>query len=216
MSSTTTRQEPARARRRAPRRKRDDRRLLLLETTVELIGREGLDAVNHRLVAQHAGVPLGSTTYWFRSRDEMVTEALVHFAREETAALAERLAAVPPASIDTRAGAAVDALTALITPQLGRERWRTVAQYALLSEAARRPELRPVVQEWNEAWWGALERLFGELGLAAGRIEARMLLAFLDGLLMQQLATPDEDFEERLLRPMLQAWLERLPAAGRR
>ena len=34
-------------------------------------------------------------------------------------------------------------------PQLGEQRWRTVAQYALLQEAARRPELEPVCREWT-------------------------------------------------------------------
>lgn len=213
MSAEVARDDMMPTRRRASRRKREDRRLLLLETTLELIGREGVDAVSHRLVAQHAGVPLGSTTYWFRSRDEMVTEALAHFARGETVAVAERLATVAPGPTGAGTAVAVDALTALVAPQVSEQRWRTVAQYTLLSEAARRPELKPVVQAWNEAWWSALEQLFGELGLAAGRIEARMLLALLDGLLMQQLATPDDEFEECLLRPMLRTWLERLPPA---
>jgi DNA-binding transcriptional regulator YbjK len=196
--------------RRAPRPEGKDRRLLLLETTLEVIGREGVDAVSHRLIAQKAGVPLGSTTYWFRSREEMLTEALAHFARNETATVSERLEAVASASRDGGTEAAVEAICRLLAPQLGESRWRTVAQYALLGEAARRPELVPVVQEWNEAWWRALEALFADLGLAAGRLEARMLLAMLDGLLVQQLAAPDEDFEERLLRPMLRSWLERL------
>jgi TetR/AcrR family transcriptional regulator, regulator of biofilm formation and stress response len=196
--------------RRAPRPEGKDRRLLLLETTLEVIGRDGVDAVSHRLIAEKAGVPLGSTTYWFRSREEMLTEALAHFARSETATVAERLEAVASASRDGGTEAAVDAICRLLAPQLGEGRWRTVAQYALLGEAARRPQLRPVVEEWNEAWWRALEALFAALGLGAGRLEARMLLAMLDGLLVQQLAAPDEDFAETLLRPMLRSWLARL------
>lgn len=209
----STRSTAAR-KRRAPRAEGKERRLLLLETTLEVIGRDGVDAVSHRLVAKRAGVPLGSTTYWFRSREEMLTEALTHFARAETAAVAERLAEVTSASRDGGTEAAVDAICRLLAPQLGEGRWRTVAQYALLGEAARRPELAPVVQDWNEVWWQALESLFEVLELAAGRLEARMLLATLDGLLVQQLAAPDEDFQEQLLRPMLRSWLGRLPAAG--
>src|SRR5262249_21374534 len=124
-----------------------DRRLLLLDTTLEVIGREGVDAVSHRVIAQKADVPLGSTTYWFRSRDEMLTEALAHFARTETAMVSERLEEVASASRDGGTEAAVDAIAHLLAPQLGESRWRTVAQYALMGEAARRPELVPVVQE---------------------------------------------------------------------
>ena len=45
----------------------DARRALLLQTTLRLIGEQGIAAVNHRSVAKAADVPLGSTTYWFGS-----------------------------------------------------------------------------------------------------------------------------------------------------
>jgi len=45
---------------------------------VRLIGRGGVEAVEHRAVAAEAGVPRGSTTYYFDSKADMVAQALHH------------------------------------------------------------------------------------------------------------------------------------------
>src|SRR3712207_8396141 len=44
-------------------------------------------AVTHRRVAEDAGVPLGSLTYWFAAKDDLLRETLRLFVEEE----AERL-----------------------------------------------------------------------------------------------------------------------------
>jgi DNA-binding transcriptional regulator YbjK len=185
---------PAQARGRA-------RRERLLEVTIELIAREGIDAVTHRRVAELAAVPLGSTTYYFCSREEMLVEALKAFGRQEIAALRARLADLPARRTSRRRY--VDTLVEFIAPQLGGDRWRTVAQYALLCEAARRPELEPVAREWNQAWWAVLEESFEALKVPDPALEARMLLAMLDGFLLEQLAAPDPDFAVAVLKPAL-------------
>jgi DNA-binding transcriptional regulator YbjK len=185
------------------------RRLLLLQTTLRLIADDGIDAVSHRSVAEAAGVPLGSTTYWFSSRQDMLRQALEHFARLEIETLRERLGAVLGRRLSRKR--LVDEFTDLLAPQLGQARWRTVAQYALLNEAARQPELEPICREWTEAWQEALLEVFGSLGTREPELEARMFLAMLDGLLLEQLATPDEDPKENVIRPALRAWFDRVP-----
>jgi len=196
---------------RAPRRGRA-RRERLLEVTIELIGREGIDAVTHRRVAELAAVPLGSTTYYFGSREEMLVEALEAFGRQEIAALRARLADLPARRPSRRRY--VDTLVEFIAPQLGGDRWRTVAQYALLCEAARRPELEPVAREWNQAWWAVLEESFEALQAPDPAVEARMLLAMLDGFLLEQLAAPDPDFVVAVLKPALRHAFARARSAG--
>jgi TetR/AcrR family transcriptional regulator, regulator of biofilm formation and stress response len=185
------------------------RRLLLLQTTLRLIAEEGIDAVTHRSVAEAAGVSPGSTTYWFASRQDMLRQALEHFARLEIEGLHERLGPIRGRRLSQRR--LVDEFAALLLPQLNRDRWRTVAQYAFMQEAARRPELEAVCREWSEAWEGELAELFASLGTPSPRLEAKMFLAMLDGLLLGQLAAPDDDVENAILRPALRAWFERLP-----
>ena len=74
-----------------------------------------------------------------------------------------------------------------------RTRWRTVAQYALMQEAARQPELEPVCREWTAAWERALAEVFASLGAADPELEARMFLAMLDGLLLEPAGGADPD-----------------------
>src|SRR3954453_23039592 len=59
------------------------RREQILEAALRVIGRSGREAVTHRAVAEEAGVPLGSTTYYFDSRDDLLGQALEHVARKE-------------------------------------------------------------------------------------------------------------------------------------
>jgi TetR/AcrR family transcriptional regulator, regulator of biofilm formation and stress response len=184
------------------------RRLLLLQTTLRLIADEGIDAVSHRAVADAAGVPLGSTTYWFASRQEMLRQALEHFARLEIETLRERLGDILGKRLSRNR--LIDEFTDHLLSQLGEQRWRTVAQYAFLQEAARQPELEAVCREWSHAWEQALSGMFSSLGAPDPMLEARMFLAMLDGLLLGQLATPVDDVENEVIRPALKAWFERV------
>jgi hypothetical protein len=109
----------------------------------------------------------------------------------------------------------VEELIDFIAPQLGDDHWRTVAQYTLLCEVARRPELAPVVRDWNQAWWTVLEEVFTALKAADPALEARMLLAMLDGFLLEQLAAPDPDFVVGVLKPALRRAFDRARPEGR-
>ena len=186
----------------------NERRRALLEATLDVIGREGIDAVSHRRVAEVANVPLGSTTYYFASRDDLLVQALEYFAQCEIAALHTSLGGVSQADwADGGVDGVIEALLAFLAPQVDVLRWRTVAQYTLFQEAARRPELQAVVHDWNEAWWKTLAELMAALGHDGDvRLEARMLLAMLDGLLLTAIAVPDDD-AVAVLRAALERWM---------
>jgi DNA-binding transcriptional regulator YbjK len=183
----------------------------LLDTTLRLIADGGPDAVSHRAVAESAGVSLGSTTYWFESRRAMMREALERFALAEIESLRERLSGVLGRRRSRRA--LVDRFSDHLVDQLGENRWRAAAQYALLAEAARDPELERVCREWTAAWNQALAEVFTSLGARDPELEARTFLAMLDGLLLNELATPSENVERSVIRPALEAWFARVPAA---
>lgn len=182
----------------------------MLRTTLRLIATEGIDAVSHRSVAERAGVPLGSTTYWFASRQDMLRQALEYFARLELDTMRERLGGVLGKGLSRRR--LIDVFAAHMVGQIGDERWSAMAQYALLNEAARQPELERVCREWNQAWRDLLTEMFASLGAPAPELEATMFLAMLDGLLLAQLAVPDEDAEHSVIRPALKAWFYRVPS----
>lgn len=181
-----------------------------MQTTLRLIAEEGIDAVSHRSVAAAAGVPLGSTTYWFSSRQDMLRQALEEFARTETETLQHHLSGVLGRRLSPER--LVEEFVAILSPQLGEQRWRTIAQYTLFQEAARQPELAHVCRDWTMAWEQALAEVFVSLRCPDPQLEARMFLAMLDGLLLNQIAESDEDPVERRIRPALEAWFARLPS----
>ncbi len=69
-----------------------------------------------------------------------------------------------------------------------------LATYALMLEAARRPSLRAITRRWTDAYLESLGRLLALAGSRDPRIDAALLLAAADGLLVEQLAS-DEDSE---------------------
>lgn len=199
---------PVRGRRSLKSDRATERRRALLEAALLVIGQEGIDATTHRRVADVAKVPLGSTTYYFTSREDMLVQALEYFARGEIAALEKTFGDIPVTEWGPEGAASlVDRLTAFLEPQLGEARWRTLAQYTLFQEAARRPELRPVVQEWNAAWWEILAKVLSAAGRPHEQIHVQMMLAMFDGLLLAGTAEPQDDYVDKVLRPALNEWL---------
>lgn len=72
-----------------------DRRKTIIRAATELVPEVGSDNVTHRMVAERADVPLGSTTYYFDSIDELVHEALQSMAdstRSDLDTMEKRLA----------------------------------------------------------------------------------------------------------------------------
>lgn len=199
---------PVRGRRSLNSDRATQRRRALLEAALLVIGQEGIDATTHRRVAEVANVPLGSTTYYFSSREDMLVQALEYFARAEIAALHQTFGQAPNDQwAQEGAAGLVQRLTDFLAPQLGEAQWRTLAQYALFHEAARRPELRPVLREWNEAWWAILSKVLAAVGLPHDQIHVQMMLAMFDGLLLAGTADPQDDYADTVLRPAVEQWL---------
>lgn len=179
------------------------RRAHLLEAALRIIARTGPDALTHRRVAEEAGLPLAATTYWFASKEELVAEAFALAAERDVARMAEVAAALEREGIpsgDDLAGS----LAALVARELHGERPALVASYALWVEAARRPALREVSTAWTDAYAGLAATLMAAAGSARPRDDARLLVAALDGLLLEQLVRDTPDFEAAVLRPALE------------
>jgi DNA-binding transcriptional regulator YbjK len=105
-------------------------------------GRGGIPAVTHRSVAEEAGVPLGSLTYYFGSKDDLLREALLLFVAEEAERLREVGAALAGQHLDLSEVAQGFALVLA-----GEGETEQVAQFELYLEAARNPALREPAAE---------------------------------------------------------------------
>jgi DNA-binding transcriptional regulator YbjK len=71
--------------------KGERRRYALVSAASELLAEGGFEAVRHRAVAQRAGLPLASTTYYFSSLDDLIARAVEHIGMIEVAQLRARV-----------------------------------------------------------------------------------------------------------------------------
>jgi DNA-binding transcriptional regulator YbjK len=166
------------------------RRQAILQAALRLISERGVDAVSHRTVAEEAGVPLASTTYYFESLDELLEGALRLFVDEEAArltALAERLEGqdLPPVEI-----------ARLFQAELEPD----AAQFELYVEAARRPHLREVARSSIEMYATVAAVALRAAGLEEPAINPRAFVALFDGYGLHRIAgCDDQGLEDALL-----------------
>lgn len=148
------------------RRDPEARRRAIVEAAAQLL-MEG-DDLTHRRVADRADVPLGATTYYFASLDELREAALELLAGQIDDALAElrdRMDAL---------GGDREALAALMHSYLG-DRHQLGADLTIYSAALRRPELRPLAAR-------GLEGMVEVLSAWTDPTSARLLAACFDGI----------------------------------
>lgn len=170
---------------------RGDRRQEVLDATLRVIAEHGVHAVTHRAVAAAGPVPLASTTYHFATKDELVTEALA-LVIDRSVELAEEFSADPPGT----AAGLVERLVALSLAQLADARAPLAAQFELMLEAGRRPDLRPLAERWDLAYATCLTRLVEAAGLPAEA--APLLTDLLEGALLSQVTLPRDDPAQHL------------------
>jgi DNA-binding transcriptional regulator YbjK len=182
------------------------RRAELLEAAIHLIGAQGIDGVTHRAVAAAAGVPAASTSYYFRSKDELIHEALRTLAEREIERLRERREALGDAVADLEV--TTEALADWIEEQLTPGgRIAMLAQYQLQLEAARRPEAREILLAWKAGTDDLSETAMRTLGARDVRTAGILLVCAIDGLRLRLLASGHEPLAGAELRSVVRALL---------
>ncbi|WP_225877204.1 TetR/AcrR family transcriptional regulator [Streptomyces resistomycificus] len=172
----------------------------------------GLRGLTHRAVDAAAGLPAGSTSYYFRTRSALISACYLRLA-ELSVADADRWEADHgrPSDLDSAAGA----LAALLHHWLTAARDRQLARFELSLEATRRPELRADLQTAGLAARSRATALLAALGAPRPAPAADLLVAWTDGLLYDQLAgalaatrpLPDVTELTTVVRRMLEAAL---------
>lgn len=185
------------------------RREQILEAALRVIGQSGREAVTHRAVAHEAGVPLGSTTYYFDSRDDLLGQALEHVARKEVdrhRELGEEL----------RTAKTPRQLADMLLDQLifeAEDRIAYIAEYELWLEAGRRPDLREAATAWCDAVQLAVAGAMEKLGSTDPGADASLVVAAIDGLGERTLGREDDAAQAAAeFRPQLRRLIERLLA----
>lgn len=164
----------------------DDRRRALTDAAIAVLAEEGARGLTHRAVDAAAGVPTGTTSNYFRSRDELVAAL---FAR-----ISERLTPNPEVAARLAARAPSRKLFADylrdIVARLSANRDVTLALFELRLESTRRPEVAEQLSAWLRDGLAADVAFNAEAGLPGGRAEIALFHYAIDGLLLDRLTTP--------------------------
>lgn len=158
-----------------------------LDAALELLGESGIRALTHARVDERAGLPKGSTSNWFRTRDALVAGAVTWLAELERAELAG--AEMPP--IDSPEHL-TEALTRLIAVQTGPLAPRTRARYALFLEGAGDIELLAPLLEQRRIFVEWTAGLLAHAGARSPDEAARTLMAAAEGIILHRVTVDPE------------------------
>lgn len=177
------------------------RRQLLADAAISTLARSGMRGLTHRAVDQTAEVPTGSCSYYFRTRQDLLRAAVERLAELDAAEIDAQPALTGPASITHIAEATANLIEHWTTA--GRE--RMLARYELALEAPRRPELRAALHHAGGYHRAVAENLLAAAGAPEPAAQAGTFIAFLDGLLLNQLtgAAPHRLSPEQLRSSVL-------------
>jgi len=156
------------------RRDPEGRRRAIVDAASALIAEVGVDNLTHRLVAARAQVPLGATTYYFATLDDLSRAALEHIAQTTVACL--RSWAETIESSDD-----IAASLAELTTRYLADRPSALPETELYLAAIRRPELRPL----SRLWFDGLVRLLSEHASPEAATAAAFLI---DGAIIHSLS----------------------------
>lgn len=163
------------------------RREALVDAAIELLADQGARGLTFRAVDTRAGVPAGTTSNYFASRDELITQAGER--------IYQRLAPDPATLARSLSGPRdhqrVIELVRELTERIGAYRTGYLALLELRLEATRRPALRQVLTATVRADLEATIAYHLDTGLPGDATTAVLLYLALNWLVLERLTLPD-------------------------
>ncbi|GAA3999198.1 TetR family transcriptional regulator [Allokutzneria multivorans] len=176
--------------------KGERRRQALVEAASELLVESGFAGIRHRAVAERAGLPLASTTYYFSSIEELVERAVEYHGRTELAWGRDRLAELAESG-DERLSR--DELCELVLDMLLGHNSRdggldvVLLRYERLVGSGRRPYLAPLMREMGDELHALLVEILAQAGAPMSSAGMTRLIALIDGTVVNALIEADTD-----------------------
>lgn len=167
------------------------RREQLLDSAITVLGERGIHALTHRAVDTQAGLPAGSASNHFRTRDALLDGVMDRFVVREQALweeLARRMYPTTPHEL-------AEVLVVAARTATGPQRTLTLARYAILVEAGIRPTMRAHLLAGGarvNAWFMAWLRVAGSTDPER---DAPIIMNHYTGVVLHELAIPDPAFD---------------------
>ena len=177
-----------------PSSERSERRQRLLEEALRLVSESGLGAVTHRNVEHAAGAPHGSVTYWFGSREGLIS-ALVDWLCDESERQVRMIATPVQERIAAGQRLDVDAIAEALSGWMDSAAAHHLARMELELQGAREPAHAERMTKAAQVFWDMCAAIAEGLGSADPDRDGRAMAVMLDGVLLDRLAHPPQNHE---------------------
>ena len=193
-----------------PSRRGVARKNAIIEAALAVVSRDGIAGLSLRVVAAQADIPLSAVGYYFEGKDDLIRAAFDRHVQHETARVTQaitRLGESPtPADL-------ADRLADFVISGLTDMRTHLLAEYEFTIAGVRRPELAEASIAWQATLNAQLQAVMASLQSPSPKADARLILAVLAGLEVDQLAAPLQPSDARMIRDVLQRLLWSLELA---
>lgn len=171
-----------------------DRRTRLADAAIAILGSQGVRALTHRAVDAQAGLPAGSTSFYCRTRLDLLRLTL---ARHVALDMADLVADAVAADASGTPAWTLPDLLARVQHRLvdwlrAPNRVRLAARFELFMVASREPELAAMLAPMRAQFLAATEAALHRCGLPEPADRARMLVTVVDGHLLDCIRSGSE------------------------
>jgi len=185
-----------------------DRRVDIADAALEIIAREGARHLTHRAIDRRLGIPEGTTSYYCRTKKELLEATLDRLLELDLADLKWMLeiAQEPPEAVD------VDRIAELLGRTFvdwlsPRKRKRTLARCELMMEGARKKTARKIESIGWEQIRGHLTILLSLIGAKHPREAANATIAYGFGLVYGYAISEEVQLDQRQIKDVLRQFI---------
>jgi DNA-binding transcriptional regulator YbjK len=169
----------------------DERRRDLCDAAIEILAEDGARGLTHRKVEQRAGLPAGTTSSYFRTREALLHGAAARVAELDIADFDAVNEGLRTSGADTPASLSALAET-VMRSATGSDFNRARARYELALQAHRDPVLRQAFQQATAGFVALSEQAVLQLqptrtpNLALVKEQAYAVTTYVNGVLIRQ------------------------------
>jgi AcrR family transcriptional regulator len=175
------------------------RRRALADTAIELLASSGVHGVTHRAVEREAGLPPGTASNYFRSREALLVaaaERIIELHHADTDRAIDHAAEQPATLVDLLTESLLTAATTL--------RNRYLAIFELQLEATRRPVLASALASLQDTAMQITAGHHDKLGLTTSRATIHTLITLYTGALFTLVTSPPGSGSREVVQDMVQ------------
>jgi DNA-binding transcriptional regulator YbjK len=182
----------------------EQRRAQLADAGIELLVESGVHGVTHRAVDRRAGLPAGTASNYFRSREALLVATATRIVQRHQADMATVAAEAAGAEIagGDDVGRAVELIADSLLLAAGAHRELYLAIFELRLESLRRPALAAAIDELMAAMASYTAGHHAELGLAIPPAAIPPMLVAYGGALFALVTGPVEAVTREVVRPL--------------